>query len=649
MSTFNPGTYQSGDGNLNEPITVGRLGQPVKIGGGSEWQSVASGPIASRPSAIDFGIGQWTDDNGVMSISDGTKWTEQSFINNSDQFIPTIVAGTKSTFSGTQSSTLSGAGFNGWGYIYLRDNLTAFDTVTIAQIVRAIGLSGNDLWSSIVLEVVDMSDETSNTTFFNSTNIIASATLAVNPALDTISNLVFPLLDGLSRPITLNSNNLPTRFGIRYKARNSSGTAAVCGKIKTDVKTNDTVGLLVNSVPTRSVGNTYTAAFYLSAGVWSAVASAIDKALVFTLSLSVELQKSSAYVPIGKFNLNNFKSKLAKIYDGQTLAANIICIGDSWIQNNVIFARPVARLLKTRHGDAGPGFTGFGVNYSTVVANGADDTEATAALTGAWVTTTDTTSKGLDSSSIKSSTIGDSVVITLGGIARRAVIHYYAQPGGGDMQWKVGAGAFTTISTANATAKMLFAEIDFGSEITATTITIAVQTAGTAGVTLHGIDLRRDIAGVRVHKLGHAGAVASTFTSIQEIIWTQELVSLQPDLALINFTINEAANNISPEEMISNIRIIVRRIREVRPYCDICLISPSDNAMEVNTYKFAEYENAIYQLSIDLKCAYFPAKTVTGVFGDMLHNVLTGDTVPHPNSAGGELLGRTLVNELLAL
>jgi lysophospholipase L1-like esterase len=196
---------------------------------------------------------------------------------------------------------------------------------------------------------------------------------------------------------------------------------------------------------------------------------------------------------------------------------------------------------------------------------------------------------------------------------------------------------------------MVTAAMDFGGEITATTITIEIETAGTTGVTLHGIDLRRDIAGVRVHKLGHSGAVASTFTNIPEDIYFPELSALAPDLALINFTINEVYGNVSPVVMIANIRTIIRRIREVRPYCDICLISPSDNAMEVNTYKFAEYENAIYQLSIDLKCAYFPSKTVIGVFGDMLHNVLTGDTVPHPNSAGGQLLGRTLVNELLTL
>jgi lysophospholipase L1-like esterase len=80
MSTFNPGTYQSGDGNLNEPITVGRLGQPVKLGGGTAWQSIASGPFSTRPSAESFGSGEWTDSNGKKYYSNGVTWGESAVL-----------------------------------------------------------------------------------------------------------------------------------------------------------------------------------------------------------------------------------------------------------------------------------------------------------------------------------------------------------------------------------------------------------------------------------------------------------------------------------------------------------------------------------------------------------------------------------------
>jgi hypothetical protein len=73
---FTSETYQSGDGNLNEPITIGRLGQPVRIGGGTEWRNIGSGPIADRPSAADFGVGTWQDSNANISKSDGNVWSD---------------------------------------------------------------------------------------------------------------------------------------------------------------------------------------------------------------------------------------------------------------------------------------------------------------------------------------------------------------------------------------------------------------------------------------------------------------------------------------------------------------------------------------------------------------------------------------------
>jgi len=71
---FTSETYQSGDGNLNEPITVGRLGQPVKIGGGTEWSSNATyTSLQSLPDASSFGIGSVQIGN-ITYISNGVFW-----------------------------------------------------------------------------------------------------------------------------------------------------------------------------------------------------------------------------------------------------------------------------------------------------------------------------------------------------------------------------------------------------------------------------------------------------------------------------------------------------------------------------------------------------------------------------------------------
>jgi hypothetical protein len=76
MSTFNPGTYQSGDGNLNEPIVVGRLGQPLKLGGGTDYSNFATyTSLAERPAANIFGSGICRIGH-VLYISDSLSWNE---------------------------------------------------------------------------------------------------------------------------------------------------------------------------------------------------------------------------------------------------------------------------------------------------------------------------------------------------------------------------------------------------------------------------------------------------------------------------------------------------------------------------------------------------------------------------------------------
>jgi hypothetical protein len=76
MSTFNPGTYQSGDGNLNEPIVVGRLGQPLKLGGGTDYSNFATyTSLAERPSANVFGSGICRIGH-ILYVSDSLIWNE---------------------------------------------------------------------------------------------------------------------------------------------------------------------------------------------------------------------------------------------------------------------------------------------------------------------------------------------------------------------------------------------------------------------------------------------------------------------------------------------------------------------------------------------------------------------------------------------
>jgi len=112
MSTFNNGFIQSGDGNLNEPVHVGRPGQQVVFssinpsesylakyptiesvpadfngtvdivtptyratvkGDGTTKYTTGVGAVSDRPTAADFGVGTWQD-GGITYNSNGVGW-----------------------------------------------------------------------------------------------------------------------------------------------------------------------------------------------------------------------------------------------------------------------------------------------------------------------------------------------------------------------------------------------------------------------------------------------------------------------------------------------------------------------------------------------------------------------------------------------
>jgi hypothetical protein len=115
MSTFNPDSIQTGDGNLAEPVHVGRPGQQVVFssvdpansyaakyptiesvpddfngtvdivtptyratvkGNGTTKYTVGFGQILDKPSSVQFGIGSWSDGINTLS-SNGERWALQ--------------------------------------------------------------------------------------------------------------------------------------------------------------------------------------------------------------------------------------------------------------------------------------------------------------------------------------------------------------------------------------------------------------------------------------------------------------------------------------------------------------------------------------------------------------------------------------------
>ena len=542
--------------------------------------------------------------------------------------------------------------FVGWGALYLRDADFVFDTISLPGLRRNAGLADDLKWSAIVIEVADASAEGATVLDVanSATAVIASATIAVDPALDTLPAISGGLKDPRGKPIVLGPHNLPARFMVRYRAYNSVGGNAVVGEAETlGIVPPNAVGRGAFSMP--GVYTTEYTCYYYNAVMNRWENSATRAGIAFQFSLAAEFSGPVVRMPEGHRFLRGWNASLAKILDGQAVAAKIAILGDSWVQGGFRFAQPIYRQLRGKFGDAGAGFVGFALAYAGgQPVGGADGAVASVTRAGAWVDDWSVSAKGLDYQSCKSTTVGDTVTLTLSatGFARRAVLHFYRQTNGGTVRWKVGAGAWTSISTAGV-AGMVCQPIDFGSEITATTITLEVEVAGTDGVVLHGIDLRRDVAGVRIHKMGHSGGQASGFVGVAEQITLAELSSLSPDLLMFVFTTNEQYSGVSPTAMAANIETIIRRAKKALPYVDILIVSPFDNMTESHAYNWREYEKALQDLARKHSAAFFPTQSVVGAWGDGNKRGLIQDAIPHPTSAGGWLISGTLLREMLTL
>jgi len=191
MSTFNNGFIQSGDGNLAEPVHVGRPGQQVVFsnvapaesylakyptiesvpanfngtvdivtptymatvkGDGTTKYTTGVGAIANRPSAAVFGHGTWQDEL-VISKSDSVEWTPSN--NQPKLKIINKLAPIQREFGIPEmSSDWGAAGItkfeSGGSTSTISTVTTANDTVTIAALL------GGRVWNAITPVATEM-------------------------------------------------------------------------------------------------------------------------------------------------------------------------------------------------------------------------------------------------------------------------------------------------------------------------------------------------------------------------------------------------------------------------------------------------------------------------------------------------------------
>lgn len=349
---------------------------------------------------------------------------------------------------------------------------------------------------------------------------------------------------------------------------------------------------------------------------------------------------SSAFDFYGRHLLHDWQAQIAKINQADTTSQAVIaCIGDSWTSSER-FYNPLRTWLWATYGAAGAGFA----NAADAANVAAQPTGVTRALLGTW-TLYDSTAgaRGVDighGTSLDSSTPASMAWTSA---VHAFVLHYIAIPLGGKFRWKVDAGGWTTVDTANGTE--IFASVTIGSlDGNSHVFTVEVTDAGTAGVTLCGVDCQKTGNGVRISDLHNNGSMTAHWAAVDATIWEAGLAALAPNLVTIMLGINDRGSSVAPATYYANLATIITRVRAAMPAADILLLCPGDAGAYPGTAQ--DYVSQMRQLAVDQSCACLDFYMSLGSYAAANARGLYADTV-HLNAFGGQLVANLAVEKML--
>jgi hypothetical protein len=319
-----------------------------------------------------------------------------------------------------------------------------------------------------------------------------------------------------------------------------------------------------------------------------------------------------------------------------TQTAKVMLIGDSWVANGNIYL-PLKSYFQSILGDGGYGWAPF---YSS---DGLG--EVTMTPTGTWTGkngNTDTTVLGPDLYSNTSSDIATpgQIVATTVHNWDTAVIYYAIVPGGGSFQWKLGSGGYTVVSTANAATSIGTVTVAAGS-IGIQSITVQVTAAGTAGVTLLGIDYQiNSKSGARLDALGHSGSAVANWNAVNATTWEQSITSLNPDAIVILHGTNDSNNGQTATQFTSSLSTLLARIEVAVPNADVMVLLPSQNSTAGNA-TLASYEVPTANWAAQNGVVYVDGMQTIGTYALANARGLYAGT-EHLNAAGGRVFADSL-------
>lgn len=270
--------------------------------------------------------------------------------------------------------------------------------------------------------------------------------------------------------------------------------------------------------------------------------------------------------------LDGFYDALADLEQGRRKRpVTILHLGDDHVSGDRLDAH-LRALFQARFGDAGRGlllpagaFKGyrargvrFGVEGPWSTASILDTKSGVFGLTGVQVSAT----------SAKS----EISVTSLDGPFDGAEVAFLASPDRGAASILVDGKSYSVATRANEPGVQRF-RINLGGS------TLAVRPAGTGPITVLSWSLTKNQAGIRYASIGLPGARADTPGRADELVMTEEVRALRPDLIVLGYGQVEGFDDqLDVGRYAQRVQELIARIKGLAPEASLLLIGPADAA-----------------------------------------------------------------------
>lgn len=240
----------------------------------------------------------------------------------------------------------------------------------------------------------------------------------------------------------------------------------------------------------------------------------------------------------------------------------------------------------------------------------------------------------------------------------RAVSSYdvYAlgQPGGGHLEMTVDAATPRTVATDAPTPTLLRWRLNVNDGPHRLTL----SPLGDGEVRLYGVSAEREGSGVILDAMGVRGKTVRTQLAWDRQMAASGLLALNPDMVVLAYGTNEAADTTyTMEEYRSDLREVLREVRRVVPDVACALVGPSDRAVEQKKggWRIWDRTAAVAQVQREVapefNCAFWDLQQATGGVGSMVAwrlmepPLAAGDLI-HFSAKGYALIGDRFVAAL---